>query len=160
VVARAHPAACCGLVGLKAQRHRVTTRRISRIQLVVDGVLTRTVADTAALLDVLSGYESGDSAGRRLRGTIPGVGSARAGSLRIAFTTVRLPDATSRPLRASGPRRRGALRVTRHAVEESAAWQSYDIDELFGAYFGAHVALSVQFAAALAAESAFRRLDR
>jgi len=56
------PAACCGLVGLKASRGRVSRGPDQGDAfLVVDGVLTRTVAETAALLDVLAGYEAGDS---------------------------------------------------------------------------------------------------
>jgi amidase len=56
------PAACCGLVGLKASRGRISAGPDrGDDQLVTEGVLTRTVADTAALLDVLSGYEPGDA---------------------------------------------------------------------------------------------------
>jgi amidase len=56
------PAACCGLVGLKAARGRVSVGPDGgQSFLVVDGVLTRTVADTAALTDVLAGYEIGDA---------------------------------------------------------------------------------------------------
>ncbi|HYZ82541.1 MAG TPA: amidase [Solirubrobacteraceae bacterium] len=56
------PAACCGLVGLKPARGRVSVGPDSgHGYLVADGVLTRTVADTAALLDVLAGYEPGDA---------------------------------------------------------------------------------------------------
>jgi amidase len=56
------PAACCGLVGLKAARGRVSVGPESGDSfLVSDGVLTRTVAETAAVLDVLAGYEPGDA---------------------------------------------------------------------------------------------------
>lgn len=56
------PAACCGLVGLKASRGRVSAGPDSGDNpLVSEGVLTRTVADTAALLDVLAGYAPGDA---------------------------------------------------------------------------------------------------
>jgi len=56
------PAACCGLVGLKASRGRISfAPDRGDDPLVTEGVLTRTVADTAALLDVLAGYESGDA---------------------------------------------------------------------------------------------------
>jgi amidase len=56
------PAACCGLVGLKGARGRVSAGPDAGDSLLtVDGVLTRTVADTAALLDILAGYEPGDS---------------------------------------------------------------------------------------------------
>jgi amidase len=56
------PAACCGLVGLKAARGRVSVGPESGHSfLVSDGVLTHTVADTVALLDVLAGPEPGDA---------------------------------------------------------------------------------------------------
>ena len=56
------PAACCGLVGLKAARGRVSAGPDSgQSFLVGDGVLTRTVADTVAMLDVMAGYEPGDA---------------------------------------------------------------------------------------------------
>jgi amidase len=56
------PAACCGLVGLKAARGRVSVGPESGDSfLVSDGVLTRTVAEQAAVLDVLAGYELGDA---------------------------------------------------------------------------------------------------
>ena len=56
------PAACCGLVGLKAARGRVSPGPDGgQSFLTIDGVLTRTVADTAAVLDVLAGYELGDA---------------------------------------------------------------------------------------------------
>jgi amidase len=56
------PAACCGLVGLKAARGRVSAGPDSgQSFLTVDGVLTRSVAEAAAALDVLGGYELGDA---------------------------------------------------------------------------------------------------
>ena len=56
------PASCCGLVGLKAARGRVSVGPDGgQSFLVVDGVLTHTVAETARLLDVLAGYEPGDA---------------------------------------------------------------------------------------------------
>jgi amidase len=56
------PAACCGLVGLKPSRGRVSVGpEAGDSFLVQDGVLTRSVADTAAALDLLAGYELGDA---------------------------------------------------------------------------------------------------
>jgi len=56
------PAACCGLVGLKPARGRVSVGPESGDSfLVCDGVLTRDVADSAAVLDALAGYEPGDA---------------------------------------------------------------------------------------------------
>ena len=56
------PAACCGLVGLKPSRGRVSRGPDSGDSfLVSDGVVSRTVLDTAAALDAMAGYEAGDS---------------------------------------------------------------------------------------------------
>jgi amidase len=56
------PAACCGLVGLKASRNRISPGPIlAESPMVTEGFLTRTVADAAATLDVLAGYEAGDA---------------------------------------------------------------------------------------------------
>jgi amidase len=56
------PAACCGLVGIKPARGRVSHAPIGdKVSgLATDGTLARTVADAAALLDVMAGYEVGD----------------------------------------------------------------------------------------------------
>lgn len=48
------PAACCGLVGLKPSRGRVPRLSQSWMGAVVEGAVTRTVADAAAVLDVLA----------------------------------------------------------------------------------------------------------
>lgn len=56
------PAACCGVYGLKASRGRVPMgpfRGEGWGGLATDGVLTRTVRDTAAAMDAISGYEPG-----------------------------------------------------------------------------------------------------
>jgi amidase len=56
------PAACCGLVGLKTARGRISLGpEIGDAFLLCEGVLTRDVADTTAALDLLAGYEPGDS---------------------------------------------------------------------------------------------------
>lgn len=56
------PAACCGLVGLKPSRGRISAGPgLGDSFLVSDGVLTRSVADSAAILDLLAGYELGDA---------------------------------------------------------------------------------------------------
>lgn len=57
------PAAACGLVGLKASRGRISAGRLRMPGpgLGIDGVLSRTVADTAAALDVLAGRGVGET---------------------------------------------------------------------------------------------------
>jgi amidase len=56
------PAACCGLVGIKPSRGRISHAPAGDFQsgIATNGSLARTVADAAALLDVLSGYVTGD----------------------------------------------------------------------------------------------------
>jgi amidase len=56
------PASCCGLVGMKPSRGRVSFTPVGeRLNgLATNGPLGRTVADTAALLDVMAGYIVGD----------------------------------------------------------------------------------------------------
>jgi amidase len=57
------PASCCGVISLKPSRGRVSIGPdYADIALGagVDGVLTRTVLDTAIALDVMAGYEPGD----------------------------------------------------------------------------------------------------
>jgi len=49
------PASCCGLVGLKVSRGRVPTRAQAWEGASVEGVVSHTVADTAAVLDLISG---------------------------------------------------------------------------------------------------------
>ncbi len=56
------PAACCGLVGLKPARGRVSAGPDGgQSFLTVDDVLTRTVGDTAQTLELIAGYELGDA---------------------------------------------------------------------------------------------------
>ena len=62
----ASPPSCCGLVGLKPSRGpRLDRPRLGDVGagVGVDGVLTRTVLDTAVALDAMAGYEPGDRHG-------------------------------------------------------------------------------------------------
>ena len=56
------PASCCGLVGIKPARGRVSQAPVGDYQsgISTNGCLARTVADGAAVLDVMSGYVMGD----------------------------------------------------------------------------------------------------
>lgn len=85
------PAACCGVVGIKPSRGRVTHAPVGdRLSgLATNGPLARTVADAAALLDTISGYFPGDP--YWLPEPQPSFLAAtqkQAGELRIAFSTI------------------------------------------------------------------------
>ena len=94
------PAACCGLVGLKPSRGRISRGPEQGDDfLVQDGVLTRTVAETAALLDVLAGYEPGDATWAPPPAEPFAAAAAREpGRLRIGVTTTAAIDAPLDPL--------------------------------------------------------------
>lgn len=154
------PAACCGLVGLKPARGRVSCApELGDSLLVVDGVLTRTVADSAAILDVLAGYEVGDAtwapppeepfaAAARRRAA----GEAQR-PLRIAASTFSpLAEAAVDPLCAKAVEDAATLlRDLGHTVEEvEPPWRIDGLSELFGAVFCAHVSLSIAFSALMA----------
>ena len=56
------PASCTGLLGLKPARGRISRAPdLGEHFLATDGALCRTTADCAALLDLMAGYELGDS---------------------------------------------------------------------------------------------------
>jgi amidase len=83
------PASCCGLFGLKPSRGRVSPAPFTSgsLELSQSGGLSVTVRDSAAFLDVLAGYETGDAhwAPPPARPFLDEVG-ADPGRLRIAFT--------------------------------------------------------------------------
>ena len=82
------PASCNGLVGLKPSRNRVTDWVEEMTAAATSGVLTRTVADSAAALDVLAGHDPGawNIAPPPSRRFAAEVGSA-PGKLRIRVAT-------------------------------------------------------------------------
>ncbi len=83
------PAACCGLVGMKSTRGRVSTQPGDGgwLGLVVYGALARTVADSALLLDVLHGSLPADpSPAPPFTGSYVAAAAAAPGRLRIAVS--------------------------------------------------------------------------
>jgi amidase len=154
------PAACCGLVGLKPARGRVSCApELGDSMLVVDGVLTRTVAETAAILDVLAGYEPGDATWAPpppepfALAAENGSGGGGGRPLRIAMTTLApIAEANVDPLCAKAVGDAASLLTELgHTVEEvDPPWRIDGLTELFGAVFCAHVALSIGFSAMLA----------
>jgi amidase len=149
------PAACCGLVGLKPARGRISLAPELGHELVsVDGMLTRTVGDTAAILDVLAGYEPGDATWAPPPSQPFAASAAREPrKLRIAATTLPpTPDAVVDPVCAKAVSDAGELlRSLGHEVEETdPPWRIPGISELFGAVFAIHVSLQVLYSGIVA----------
>src|SRR5919201_2603026 len=142
------PAACCGLVGLKATRHRISRGPdVGEHWLSIGGVLTRTVADTAAALDAAEGYEVGDAAWV----ASPDEPFARAvqrgpAPLRIALTLEPPVDTELHPDCARVTREAATLLSSLgHQVEEVAApGREGKLGSIFLAAFGASLALVVR----------------
>lgn len=89
------PASCCGLVGIKPSRGRVSPAPwgSGSLGLGTNGPIARTVRDAAALLDVLSGYETGDAfVAPAPERAFLAEAELEPGRLRVAFTTTPLVD--------------------------------------------------------------------
>jgi len=148
------PAACCGLVGIKTSRGRISRGPdLGDSYLGTDGVLTRSVVETALLLDVLSGYEPGDATWAP-RPAEPYTLAMRRnpGRLRIAMTLdnalgVECDAEVVRGLHDAA----ATLRELGHEVEEaSPALPGPDSLEIFIDVFGPHVSLGIAFGELLA----------
>jgi amidase len=130
------PASCCGLFGIKPARGRISNAPYAdgSMALGTSGPLTRTVSDSAALLDVLAGYEPGDAqwAPPAARAFAAEVDEDPA-PLRIALVTtppadVPVDEACARAARGAGK----LLEELGHTVEETEpAWQVDEFMPLF-----------------------------
>src|SRR3954447_26930633 len=148
------PAACCGLVGLKPSRGRISRGPdLGDSWLASDGVLTRTVADAALALDVLGGYEVGD-ANWAPRPIEPYVTAMRRdpGKLRIAMTTENVLGAEVDAECVRGMRLAGEiLAALGHEVEEAApALPGPEGFEIFLAVFTPGIGLGINHGVLLA----------
>ena len=145
------PAACCGLVGLKPARGRVSRGPNQGDDfLVQDGGLTRTVAETAEMLDLLAGYEPGDATWAPPPAEPFAEATRREpGRLRIGFTTEPAAETEIDPQCERAVSDAAALLASLgHEVEEVAApWAGQDLLLVFAVVFGTPVALGVWFGA-------------
>jgi amidase len=143
------PAACCGLVGLKPSRGRVSRGPEQGDDfLVQDGVLTHTVAETAALLDVLAGYEPGDATwAPPPEEPFAAAAAHEPGRLRIGVTTTAAIDAPLDPLCERAVRDAAELLESLgHEVEEiPAPWAGQQVLEVFTLVFGTPIAMGLFF---------------
>jgi amidase len=150
------PAACCGLVGLKPARGRVSVGP-DRGQsfLVGDGVLSRTVADTAAVLDLLAGYEPGDATwAPPLAGGFAAAARLPAGRLRIGVALgPALEAAELDPVCLAAAESAAALLESLgHHVEslDPPPWAGRDLLPDFTRAFGPGIAMTVAIGGRLA----------
>jgi amidase len=147
------PAACCGLVGLKPSRGRVSRGPDQGEDfLVQDGVLTRTVAETAELLDALAGYELGDASWAPPPAEpFAAAASREPGRLRIGFTTDGAIEAELDPLCNRALRDAAKLLSSLgHEVQEvEAPWAGQDLLQVFTMVFGTPVAMGIFFGASV-----------
>jgi len=144
------PAACCGLVGLKPSRGRISRGPEQGDDLLVqDGVLTRTVSETAALLDVMAGYERGDATwAPPLPEPFAQTAAREPGRLRIGVTTVPAIDmAAIDPLcERAAHDAAGLLESLGHEVEQvDPPWKGQELLRAFTLVFGTPVALGIWF---------------
>jgi amidase len=128
------PAAACGLVGLKPSRGRVPQDKMSRempVQVVADGIVSRSVRDTAAYLretELLAPH-------RRLRpvGDVTGPGQK---GLRIALVVDSLVATTDAETAAAVRAAAELLESLGHHVEEIDAPVPSSFVEDFKTYYG------------------------
>lgn len=140
------PAACCGLVGLKPSRGRVSMGPdVGDNAVSVQGSLARTVGDAAAMLDVLAGYEPGD-----FTWAPPPVESfadqarREPGALRIAMTVEPPIDAPIDPSCSGAVTDAAALlqELGHEVVEATPPWRQEGVFHMFSAVFGGQIALA------------------
>ncbi len=140
------PASACGLVGLKPSRGRISSGPAvgeSWAGCTTDGVVTRTVRDTAAALDVMIGYEPGDPyIAPPLAGPLSAEVGADPGRLRIGvFSGRSLGDAVGPECVAAAEGAGRLLESLGHHVEE--AWpDALTADEFRGAFSAVVMACS------------------
>ena len=95
------PAGCCGLVGVKPSRGRISFAPIGDYLsgIVAHGPIARTVADAAAFLDVVSGYVTGDPywLPDPNPSFLTAARDANPGTLRIAFASMIPPIGQASP---------------------------------------------------------------
>jgi amidase len=149
------PAACCGLVGLKPQRGRISMApEVGEQFLVQDGVLTRTVEETALMLDVLAGHELGDSSWAPPPGEPFAVTASRKpGRLRIGVTTTMpLLEAELDPECEQATRDAAELLagLGHEIVAVEPPWHAPGLLDLFTAAFGPALCAQIAFAGLLA----------
>ncbi|HEU5377057.1 MAG TPA: amidase [Ktedonobacteraceae bacterium] len=148
------PAACCGLVGLKPSRGRISAGpALGDSFLSTNGALTRTVADSAALLDVLAGYETGDATWAALPSEAFAVTAARAPRrLRVAMMVTSPIGTTVDPMNVQAVYDTAELLTSLgHRVEEHtpAGLAAPELFHAFNVLYAGSIAANIEYAARL-----------
>jgi amidase len=148
------PAACCGLVGLKPSRGRISRGPdLGDSWLASEGVLTHTVPETAQLLDVLAGYEVGDATWAP-RPVEPYALSVRRdpGRLRIAMSAANSIGAEPDPEELRAMQAAGELleALGHDVVEAAPALPGEDVLQLFVRAFAPLISLQITYGTLLA----------
>lgn len=148
------PAACCGLVGLKPSRGRISSGPdLGDNFLSTNASLTRNVQDTARLLDVMAGYEIGDANWAPPPPEPFTVAASRAPErLRIALVTESPLGTPVDPMCAQATRDAAALLESLgHVVEEVTppGWDQRPLVPAFMAVYAAGISSGVGFGAAM-----------
>jgi len=148
------PCSCCGIYGIKPARGRVSPAPYGGLEgFSLNGPMTRSVLDAAALLDVLAGYETGDVwwAPPPERPFAEEVGRD-PGRLRIAITTsppIEGPVASE--CVAAAESTAALLEELGHeVVRADPPWRGEGLLEAFAALFGPAVASQIAAAGMLA----------
>jgi amidase len=143
------PAACCGLVGLKSSRMRISRGpEVGDDFLVQDGVLTRTVGETAELLDLLAGYETGDANWAPPPSEpFARAASRKPGRLRVGVAVAPPIDAPLDPQAERAVREAAELLAgLGHAVDEvDPPWAGEDLLPVFTKVFCTGIAMATFF---------------
>ncbi|HEU4976830.1 MAG TPA: amidase [Baekduia sp.] len=141
------PAACCGLVGLKPSRGRISHGpELGDSFLATDGVLTRTVADTAAALDVLAGYEPGDATWAcPPREPFAAAATREPGRLRVALTLEPPFEMEVDPVQAAAAREAAELLASlgHEVVEATPPWRDPETFRVFTVLWAGLIGTSV-----------------
>jgi amidase len=148
------PAACCGLVGLKASRGRISTGPdLGDNFLSTNAALTRTIGDSAKLLDIMAGYEIGDANWAPPPPEPFAVAASRAPRpLRIALVTESPLGTSVDPACVQAARDAAKLLESLgHTVEEITPpnWDQRPLIPIFMTVYGAGIASGVAFGAVI-----------
>jgi amidase len=128
------PASCCGVVGLKPARGRVSHAPYAGLEgLSTHAIVARTILDAAALLDVMAGYETGDPywappPARPFRGDLSAPARLRVAVAVTPPIEVPVDDGCASAAREAGE----LLSELGHSVEEATpAWWAPELLPLF-----------------------------